>query len=77
MSSAGDLGENVFVEGIEYWTEEVGERYQPGEKVFVDITGPVEICANLCKLPYINNDMLAPKDRIERCFEFLRKSGCP
>ena len=64
FSSPGDLGENVFVEGIEYLTttEEVGKRfYQVGEKVVVEITGPIEPRANLCKLPYINNDMLPPK----------------
>lgn len=70
-SSAGDLGENILVDGVEYWSMQVGERYQLGGNVVVEITEPIEPCANLCKLPYINEDTLVPKDRIERCRKFI------
>jgi MOSC domain-containing protein YiiM len=73
FSSPGDLGENILVDGVEYWTIKVGARYQLGEKVVLEITEPIEPCANLCKLPYINNDTLAPKDRIERCRNFIEQ----
>jgi MOSC domain-containing protein YiiM len=39
--------------------------------VVVEITEPIEPCANLCKLPYINDDSLSPKDRIQRCQDFI------
>ena len=43
--------------------------------VVVQITEPAVPCANLCKLPYINNVDLEPVDRIERCKKFLDRLG--
>jgi len=39
--------------------------------IIVEITERVEPCGNLCKLAYINDDNLAPKDRLEACKRFL------
>lgn len=39
--------------------------------VIVEITEPIEPCANLCKLRYINDESLSPGDRIKRCQDFI------
>ncbi|KAG7346503.1 hypothetical protein IV203_005571 [Nitzschia inconspicua] len=39
--------------------------------VILEITERIQPCANLCKLPYINDESLTPKERIERCHEFI------
>eukprot|EP00980_Cylindrotheca_fusiformis_P005004 scaffold1062_cov130-Cylindrotheca_fusiformis.AAC.10 len=31
----------------------------------------MEACANLCKLAYFNDSNINPRDRIERCHDFL------
>lgn len=82
----GDLGENILVEGVQFDFFRLGQQYvfestsdNPSEdtakeRVVVEITEPMEPCANLCKLPYINDQLIPPKDRIERCknvIEFL------
>eukprot|EP00956_Cyclotella_meneghiniana_P028139 scaffold64935_cov31-Cyclotella_meneghiniana.AAC.1 len=78
----GDLGENIYVDGIDYTFFEVGRRYKfqtkinngnakEEEGVVVEITERIEPCGNLCKLPYINRESLAPKDRFEECKKFL------
>eukprot|EP00956_Cyclotella_meneghiniana_P015662 scaffold24137_cov30-Cyclotella_meneghiniana.AAC.2 len=78
----GDLGENIYVDGIDYTFFEVGRRYKfqtninngnakEEEGVVVEITERIEPCGNLCKLPYINKESLAPKDRFEECKKFL------
>jgi MOSC domain-containing protein YiiM len=40
--------------------------------VVIEITERIEPCANLCKLPYINDPMLRPTDRIQRCQDFIQ-----
>ena len=37
----------------------------------VEITEPVTPCANLCKLSYINDESIGPKERIRRCQDFI------
>jgi hypothetical protein len=39
--------------------------------VVLEITEPIIPCANLCKLPYINNEQKTPKERIQACQHFL------
>jgi MOSC domain-containing protein YiiM len=69
----GDLGENLFVEGIEYRSFQVGEKVSIGDEVLLEITEPIEPCANLCKLPYINDESLNPKQRIKQCQTLIQK----
>lgn len=77
----GDLGENILVDGLSFGFFQLGKRYRfgartdNGEGLIVQITEPIVPCANLCKLPYINDDKLKPKDRIERCNDFLERLG--
>jgi len=82
----GDLGENIYVDGVQFGFFEVGKRYrfatiaadaeggntksQEGG-VIVEITEKVEPCGNLCKLPYINDMQMQPKERLEKCKDFL------
>jgi MOSC domain-containing protein YiiM len=72
-SQDGDLGENLTLGGLKFSELMVGSILLLGEAVRLQITEPIEPCANLCKLPYINNDALNPKQRIEQCREFLEK----
>ena len=75
----GDLGENVYIDGIDYTFFQVGHRYkfqtkgssEKEEGVIVEITERMEPCGNLCKLPYINNESIPPKERFEQCKKFL------
>jgi len=82
----GDLGENIYVDGVQFGFFEVGKRYRfatiaadaEGENtksqeggVIVEITEKVEPCGNLCKLPYINDMQMQPKERLEKCKDFL------
>jgi MOSC domain-containing protein YiiM len=85
----GDLGENVYIDGIDYTYFEIGKRYQfqDGSKkkesnsnmdmdvdvegVMIEITERIEPCGNLCKLPYINDESLEPRERFENCKKFL------
>jgi MOSC domain-containing protein YiiM len=76
----GDLGENILVDGVTFRFFRVGQYYQfttttidkdSESRVVIEITEPVEPCANLCKLPYINDDSIEPKQRIERCKDFI------
>jgi MOSC domain-containing protein YiiM len=76
----GDLGENVLLEGVAFHDVKVGQQYQFGcsNGVIIQVTEPMIPCANLCKLPYINDEKLAPKERIARCqalLEFLDEPG--
>jgi len=88
--SEGDLGENITVDGVDFTFFEVGKSYKFYTKgrnnaetengtVVVMITERIEPCGNLCKLPFINNANILPKDRLERCQKFLlwldRKEG--
>ena len=74
----GDLGENVLVDGVGFDFFTIGKTYrftsQPEgavaspDDVMIKITEPMEACANLCKLPYINDPSLEqPKEKIARC----------
>ena len=79
----GDLGENVLIEGVDFSFFQIGQRYKfsigsqqnGGDKktttmdeVIVEITEPMDPCANLCKLPYINNPLISSaKERVGRC----------
>ena len=84
----GDLGENVLIEGVDFSFFQIGQRYkfsmgsqQSGgdktktttmDEVIVEITEPADPCANLCKLPYINNPNIASaKERVGRCQYFI------
>ena len=84
----GDLGENIYVDGIDYTFFEVGKRYKfytdedrhtdkvgtnkdSSEGVVIEITERIEPCGNLCRLPYINDESLEPKQRFENCKSFL------
>jgi len=81
----GDLGENIYIAGTTFEYFKIGERYEfisaesdddttrtsSPNNVILEITEHMTPCANLCKLPYINQDSLEPKDRIARCKEFL------
>ena len=68
----GDLGENILIEGLPYHYFKLGGRYELGNKLIVEITERIEPCANLCKLHFINKASLAPKERIQRCIQFLK-----
>jgi len=37
----------------------------------IEITEPMVPCGNLCKLPYINDDAKAPRERVQACQDFL------
>lgn len=39
--------------------------------VVIEITEKIEPCGNLCRLPYINDEALEPKQRFENCKRFL------
>ena len=43
--------------------------------VVVEITEPMEPCANLCKLPYVNDPSLEPRHRVARCQYFIEALG--
>ena len=82
----GDLGENIMVGGVSFDFFRIGQQYKfvpcelgvtqesiTDEKlVILEITEKMEPCANLCKLSYINEESLQPKERIVRCQEFIR-----
>jgi len=83
----GDLGENVYIDDIDYNFFEIGKRYKfytddrngdnlgtnkdSLEGVVIEITERIEPCGNLCRLPYINDESLEPKQRFENCKSFL------
>ena len=77
----GDLGENILLDNVQFHFFRVGQRYQfvgdGGEggdtkrAVIIEITEPMEPCANLCKLPYINDESAKPKERIQKCQDFI------
>ena len=79
----GDLGENIYVDGIPYTFFQVGQRYQfrsgdddnskeeDSSGVVVEITERIEPCGNLCKLPFINDESLPPSERVKKCQSFL------
>jgi len=86
----GDLGENVLVEGVEFDFFKVGGRYrfassskQGGsiedaageEDVIVEITEMMEPCANLCKLPYVNDPKDTPSEKVGRCQYLIAALG--
>ena len=82
--SDGDLGENIYVDGLSYTFFEIGKRYRFSEKnseedgapgVIIEITEPAVPCANLCNLQFINSGLLEPRQRIEKCQAFLEKLG--
>ena len=38
------------------------------EETIIEVTEPMDPCANLCKLPYINNPLISSaKERVGRC----------
>lgn len=81
--SEGDLGENIYVDGIEYTFFDIGKRYKfsssvsgnekkvQQDDVIVEITERIEPCGNLCRLNYINDESLSPQERFENCKKFL------
>jgi MOSC domain-containing protein YiiM len=89
---SGDLGENILIDGINFRFFRVGERYKftsvrkkenipsnddtLADEAIIEITEPMEPCANLCKLPYINDPSLSSsKDRVSRCRSFIDALG--
>ena len=70
----GDLGENVFITGnLAYDDLDEGRRIALGSLVVVEVTEPIIPCANLCKLPYINDESKLPHERIATCQTFLER----
>ena len=69
----GDLGENLYVDGVAHASFWAGATVTIGDNVRLQITEPIEPCANLCKLPYINDAKQSPKQRIENCQSFLSR----
>ena len=79
----GDLGENILIDNLKFTYFKVGKQYEfiskkqskaKGEEesnVIIEITEPMEACGNLCKLPYINDESIIPKERIERCQDLI------
>jgi MOSC domain-containing protein YiiM len=76
----GDLGENISIEGVNFTYFQVGKQYHfagkhdgdnENEGVVIEITEKMDPCANLCKLPYINEPSLQPKERIQKCQNLL------
>jgi hypothetical protein len=45
------------------------------DDVVIEITEPMEPCANLCKLPYINDPILEPRHRVARCQYVIEALG--
>ena len=60
----GDLGENLFVDGMAYGTFAVGRRFQLGATALVEITEAIVPCGYLCTLPYLSQKW--------RCADFIR-----
>ena len=76
----GDLGENILVDGIQFHELQIHHYYMVGKAngVLLQVTEPMIPCANLCQLPGINDESLAPKERIHKCralLEFLSAPG--
>jgi len=85
LVNEGDLGENIYVDNIDYTFFEVGKRYifkarngstggaavTEEEGVVVEITERIEPCGNLCKLGFINDESIPPAERFEGCKKFL------
>ena len=75
----GDLGENIYVDGVDYKFFEVGKKYtfsNPSRKddknsVIVEITERIEPCGNLCKLRFIKDGELPAAERLKNCKKFL------
>jgi MOSC domain-containing protein YiiM len=81
----GDLGENIYVDDVTFGFFQVGMQYKfespaadkkdndgrEDDYVVIQITEPIEPCANLCKLSYINDDSISASDRIKRCQDFI------
>lgn len=80
--SDGDLGENILIEQLSYSFFEIGKRYKLFSKeeggadgAIIEVTEPAVPCANLCNLPFINTELLEPRQRIEKCQSFIEKLG--
>lgn len=70
----GDLGENILLDGIRFSFFEPGKQYRlkcSADEVILEVTEPVTPCANLCKLPFINDETKTPKERIKECQDFI------
>jgi MOSC domain-containing protein YiiM len=67
------IGKQYCIDSLNVVTDENNTNTtKPTSRIVVlEITEPIEPCANLCKLPYINDDSMTPKDRIQRCQEFI------
>lgn len=71
----GDLGENILIHGLPYHYFRRNAIYGLDETVELQITEPMTPCANLCKLPYINDASKEPKERIAACQNILSLLG--
>uniref|UniRef100_A0A7S2A1V4 MOSC domain-containing protein n=1 Tax=Ditylum brightwellii TaxID=49249 RepID=A0A7S2A1V4_9STRA len=69
----GDLGENLCLDGFKYDSFQIGSRCCIGHQdgIILEITEPIVACANLCKLQFINRESSSPKERIQKCTEFI------
>jgi len=82
---AGDLGENVLVDGVDFTFFQPGKSYRfqrrkttgssddvdDEEDVEIMITEPMMPCANLCRLPYVNDPSKSPRERVATCRDLL------
>lgn len=72
---AGDLGENILVDGLKFADFGPGRIFCIGHgdaSVILQVTEPMIACANLCKLPYINEHSLLPRERISKCSQMIK-----
>lgn len=80
----GDLGENIYVDGVDYKFFEIGKQYKfvnsknkstkgytEDGVIIIEITERIEPCGNLCKLGFINDEAVPPSLRFENCKKFL------
>jgi MOSC domain-containing protein YiiM len=78
----GDLGENILVSGVDCRFFVPGKSYcfvssenqKPDDEssdVVIEITEAVVPCANLCKLPCINDESKSRQQRLRTCQEML------
>jgi len=76
--SDGDLGENILVSGVPFDFFEPHQMYtftspslDEKKHVIIEITGKMDPCANLCKLPCINDDSKPLHECVKNCQDLL------
>lgn len=53
---AGDIGENLLLEGVRYEALQPGTRWQVGTRVVLEVTEACHPCKTLGHLPYVGPD---------------------